>query len=267
MKIKNIKNILAVIIVTTLISCEEVIDIDLNSSNPVLVAEGVINTGSTAMVKLSYTTDYFDTEQAHAEENATIVISDNEGNSEILLHIADGLYLGSEIIGTSNNQYMVTIQNNGEEFEATSFLYPPSEILKVIFEKNETVKPGQNDSYNIITNFKDDTSSRNYYMFKYWINGEIETGSYYLIDDEYYENTGEIEYSPMRPNFELDDEILIELYSIDEETYIYYSKLNDNGEGMMGGSSTPFTPTSNFGDEVLGYFAAWSKIEYVTIVK
>jgi len=46
-------------------------------------------------------------------------------------------------------------------------------------------------------------------------------------------------------------------YSIDEGTYDYYSALNDiNGNGM--GGSTPYNPPSNFGDNIMGYFRAWS---------
>lgn len=250
-------------------SCEEVIDIDLNSSNPVLVAEGVIDNESPAWIRLSYTSDYFETEQANVEQYATVVISDNAGHSETLDYVSEGLYQGTELIGNYNDQYTITIVKDGFEYEASSSLFPPSEILSVTFEENENLKPGQDESYNIIMSFKDDPLINNFYLIKFQTSGEVEddANSYYLVDDSYYESTGDIEYSPMRLNFELGDEVMIELYSIDEETYIYYSQLNDTGGGMMGASSTPYNPESNFGSEVLGYFAAWSMVEYETIVE
>lgn len=267
MRYFNLKNSIAILTIIITAACEEVIDIDLNSSNPVLVAEGVIDNESPAWIRLSYTSDYFDTEQATIEENATVVISDNVGNSETLEYIADGLYQGSEMIGTSNKEYIITIQKDDGEFNATSKLYQPSEFISVTFEKNENIKPGQDETYVITIIFKDDLSVRNYYLFKFHTSGEAETNSYYLVDDYYYENAGEIEYSPLRINFELGDEVIIELYSIDEDAYIYYSELNDIGGGGMLGSSTPYNPKSNFGSEVLGYFTAWSRVEYITTVQ
>lgn len=87
------------------------------------------------------------------------------------------------------------------------------------------------------------------------------------MDDDYYENTGNIEYSALRLNFDLGDDVIIELYSIDDDTYIYYSELNDGSGSMMGGSSTPYNPKSNFGSDVMGYFAAWTKVEYEATVQ
>lgn len=263
----RIRNVFAVLMIVFLTSCEEVIDIDLNSSNPVLVAEGIIDNESPAWISLTYTTDYFETEQAKFEEGASVIISDNAGHSETLEYVSDGLYQGNNLIGNYNDQYTITILKDDIEYTASSKLFPPSEILSVSFEKNENLKPGQDESYMITINFKDDLLSQNFYMLKFWINGEVETSSYYLVDDAYYENTGEIEYSPFRLNFELGDEVMIELYSIDEDTYVFYSELNDTGGGMMGGSSTPYNPESNFGSEVLGYFAAWTKVQHNCIVE
>lgn len=265
----KIRNIMAVLMVLFLSSCEEVIDIDLNSSNPVLVAEGVIDNESPAWIRLSYTSDYFETEQAKFEEGASVIISDNAGNSETLEYVSDGLYQGSNLIGNDNDQYTITILKDDIEYTASSKLFPASEILSVSFEENENLKPGQDESYNITMSFKDDPLINNFYLIKFQTSGDVEddANSYYLVDDSYYGNTGDIEYSPMRLNFELGDEVMIELYSIDEDTYVYYSELNDAGGGMMGGSSTPYNPKSNFGSEVLGYFAAWSMVAYNTKVE
>ena len=265
----RIRNIVAVLMIVILASCEKVIDIDLNSSNPVLVAEGVIDNESPAWIRLSYTTDYFDTEQAKFEQGAFVIISDNTGQTETLEYVSDGLYQGKDLIGSTDNQYTISIFKDGVEYEASSKLFPPSEILSVSFEKNDNQKPGQDETYIITINFKDDPSTKNYYLIKYQTSEEVEddANNYYLIDDEYYENTGEIEYSPFRTNFEIGDEVLIELYSIDKDTYIYYSELDDAGGGMMGGSSTPYNPKSNFGNDVMGYFAAWTKVEYYATVE
>ena len=60
----RIRTIGAVLILVLLAACEEVIEVDLNSSNPVLVAEGVIDNELPAWISLSYTSDYFDSEES-----------------------------------------------------------------------------------------------------------------------------------------------------------------------------------------------------------
>jgi len=267
MEIQKIKYFASILLIIFLTACEEVIDIDLNSSNPVLVAEGEIENESPAWIRLTYTTDYFETEQAKVEDEATVIISDAAGNTEILEYIGNGYYEGTKLIGIINSKYTLSILKGDEEFEASAILFPPSEILSVGFEKSDMVKPGHDESYSITVNFSDDPSVRNYYLFQYIVNGEVETNNYYLVDDNYYETTGNIEYSPLRPDFKHGDEVFIKLYSIDKDTYVYYSELNDGSEGMMGGSSTPYNPRSNFGSEVMGYFVAWSKVEFATIVE
>ncbi len=270
MKFTSLKTTIAFLTIVLCTSCEEVIDIDLNSANPVLVAEGVVDNELPAWVRLTYTSDYFDAEQAKVEPGATVIISDKQGNTETMEYIADGLYQARNFIGNPNNQYTLSIIKDGVEYQASTMLLPPSEILSVSFEENENLRPGQTETtYAITINFKDDTLSRNYYLIKFQTSGELDedAGSYYLIDDYSYKNTGEIEYSPLRLNFNLGEEVKIELYSIDKNTYNYYSEMNNASGGMMGGSSTPYTPTSNFGSNVLGYFAAWSKVEYNGIVQ
>lgn len=267
MNIRLIKNSIAVILIVMMTSCEEVIEIDLNSSNPVLIAEGVIDNESPAWVRLSYTSDYFDTEKGAVESGASVTISDDAGHSETLTYTSDGIYQGKDLIGSLDHQYTLSINHGDVSYTASSKLYSPSEIISVSFDENANQKPGQDKTYGVTVNFKDAIQMDNYYMFKFLINKESENNSYYLVDDEFYENTGEIEYSPFHLDFELGDSVLINLYSIDEETYVYYSELSDSEGGMMGASSTPYTPKSNFGSDVLGYFVAWTKVEQQTIVE
>jgi len=85
-KLNSIAILVGIVSSLALSSCEKVIDIDLNSSNPVLVAEGKIVKDSTVWIKLSYTTDYFNVEKAVFEENATVVLSNGDKHCQILFH-------------------------------------------------------------------------------------------------------------------------------------------------------------------------------------
>ncbi|RLD80667.1 MAG: hypothetical protein DRJ10_07115, partial [Bacteroidetes bacterium] len=93
--------IAGIFIASTLIlsSCEKVIDIDLNSSNPLLVAEGQITMDSTVCITLSYTSDYFNNEEAIFEENASVVLTNGNNDSETLDYFGNGLYKGNILLG------------------------------------------------------------------------------------------------------------------------------------------------------------------------
>lgn len=240
------------------VSCEEVIDIDLNSSAPRLVAEGYIEQDSVGWVRLSYTTDYFTTEASVYMNDASVSIYNEQGDSETLDFYGNGLYRGNSLVGTENLRYTMSIVSQDFSHEATSKLFSPVQNLSVNFEKGDNPRPGQSsNNFTISIWFDDDPAIENYYLIKFQINDTLKTDRYNCIKDSYYTEGGIIEYSPMRVNFKQNDDVVVYVYSIDEGTYTYYNQLNDlYGSGMN--SSTPYNPQSNFGNEVLGYFLSTS---------
>lgn len=252
---------LLIALLFTATACEEVIEIDLNSTNPLIVVEGVIEKDSPAWIQLSYTSDYFTPEEAVMINNAKITITSNTGESEILTYIGEGNYKGVELLGIEKQRYDISIQFDDEFYTASTNIYAASEILDVEIEENSMQRPGHDASYSASITFKDEIGLNNFYMLKYIINGELQTVRYSLVDDSFYNDKGSIEFTPMMLNLELNDVVEVLLYSIDEDTYVYYSQLNDQGGNMMN-SSTPYNPKSNFGINVLGYFTGWSVVSY-----
>jgi hypothetical protein len=257
----------ALIVVIILSACEEVIEIDLNSSEPVISAEGVMEKDSVAWLRLCYTTDYFKAEESEKIENAIVTINDSEGNFENLTHLGGGFYKGNTILGETNMEYTLTFSIEDYSTSASTVLYDPVEIYSLEFMPNEMPRPGEEDSYTVTLKFSNTSAANEFNMVKFWTNGVEENALYYLVNDEYYAKGDTIEYSPFQLSFEEDDELKIFVYSIDEDTYKYYSQLNDLNGGRMGASSTPYNPQSNFGDEVMGYFPAWSFAEFLTTVE
>ena len=251
-----------------IVSCEEVIEVDLNSSKPVIVAEGLIEQDSTGWVKLSYSTDYFNMQESDYIENATVILEDDIGNFEILRHQGKGFYKGLILKGQAHRQYLMHITGQNFNISASSFLYPASTIYSLKFEESYFQYPGEMGKvYTAILTFRDNPLTEDYYMIKFWENDTLRDESYHLIKDSYYSRMDVIEYSSMRNRFEPGKKVIAKVYSIDKYTYSYYSQLNDLLESGMGGSSTPYNPKSNFGPPVMGYFSAYSYTSASTIVK
>jgi hypothetical protein len=59
LKMKLIKIAIVFLTFSLFYSCEEVVQIDLNSANPVVVVEGNISINNVCNLKLNYTSDYF----------------------------------------------------------------------------------------------------------------------------------------------------------------------------------------------------------------
>ena len=267
-KLNSIVTLAFIASILVLSSCEEVIEVDLNSSNPVLVAEGQIVKDSTVWIKLSYTTDYFNNEDAIPEEKASVVITDGNDNSEILAYTGNGIYKGDFLVGEVDENYTLDIITDENKYTAGSTLLPPSKIYEIVIAESNLQPPGQTaTAYSLEIKFKDVSVTENFYMMKFFINGTLD--SYALVDDKIFITGDTISYPVMRKPFYENDEVLVRLHTVDNETYKYYNQLNDAvSDGMgPGGSSTPYNPASNFGEDVLGYFAAWSYVSETVIIQ
>lgn len=240
-------------------SCEEVIEVDLDSSDPALVAEGVIEPGKPVELRLSYTSDYFSNEEPEYENEALAYLTDGLGNYDTLVYTGDGVYAGKSILGTENTTYTVAFSQHNNGYLASTSLLPASKIVDVWFEESTMQRPGEEDtSYEIHVTITNDSKQDNYYLFKFFINGELEDDNYSITNSRFYPDEDVLEYAPFRIDFEKGDQVDVVVYRLDEGAYNYFSQLNDLQEGGPGGGSTPYNPISNFGNKVLGYFYAQS---------
>ena len=270
---KTIYHIKSAVIITFLIiasllltSCEKVIEVDLNSSNPILAVDGKMEMDSTAWIRLSYTTDYFDNETPKYLEDATVIISNLKDEIEELVYEGEGMYRGQIMLGEENEKYTISIEDESDIFVASTELYGPTEIQEVTFEESIFSNPHSNEiTYSPTIKFVDDPTVKNYYMVKIWKNDTLRSSKYTSFEDTFFNNNDTISYSPFSAGFKLGDHLKVKVYSIDKETDNYYDQLNDNqGGGPPGG--TPYNPRSNFGYEVMGYFTASSYDEFDTVV-
>jgi len=265
----QIKYILILLCTIVFASCEEVIDVDLDSANRTVVAEGNIELGEPAWLKLSYTTDYFSDANATYITNSIVYLVDDSGKLDTLTYEGNGIYRGKNIVGAAYSTYTISMSVQNRGYNATSTLYPSATIEEVWFqEKSSSIFDDDDETkYSVHVVISNDTGQENYYLFRFYVNGELEDDWYTLANSSYYPDDDYLEYNPSRVEFEKDDDVKVYVYSIDEDTYNYYEQLNDLLENGLGNSSTPYNPQSNFGDNILGYFSAWSFNSYDATVE
>jgi len=250
------------VILGTVISCEEVIELDLNDTSPKNVIEAVItDQPGPYSVRLSQSTDFYEPGVYPAISNALIQISDDTGFSEFLTEIEEpGVYHTDQLIGTPGVLYNITVQLDDVTYNAESLLPVPVNLdsIRYVYEENNSPNPDESD-YSLHFHFQDPPNSDNYYRIKIYRNNRL-NDDIFLLSDEFFDGLY-IDYKIDKiDSLETGDLINVELLSINEDNYHYFLSLTDaiaTGGNFMA-SDAPANPPSNLDNEALGYFGTFS---------
>lgn len=247
------------------ISCEKVIDLDLNTAEPLFVVEATILKDSVCTVELTRTANYFSTDDPEYIEDAEITISDGI-SFEVLNYRERGIYEGSTIKGIEGRMYEIYISQNGIDYEGASYLATAPDIISTsynIYEEQSHLNPFGDRVVDVSCRFSDDISTDNYYIIRFSDeNGKIIEKYFLLTENE--SNSGSLNYENGEIHFTESlfyegNYIEVKLFSVDEAVYNYYLQLTDIlfwKRRIV--PPTPYNPLSNISNGALGYFAAWS---------
>jgi len=269
MKIRLTSIFIIPALISALSSCEEVIEIDLNSAHPVLVAEGYMELDSVCTLRLTYTTDYFQQESAELAEDAVVSLSDQSGASEILSYMGSGIYRGNSIRGTEFSEYTLRIETDEQINSGFSTLMPVAVLDSVRIEDFPfgSTPPGPDFPGLLTISFHNNPGIEEQYMLRLTMNGESLEDNFALTSDEFSPSSETIEFTTVVFPSEEGDTLSMEVYSIDKDTYRYYAQINEAIGGGMAMSSTPYNPASNLGEDILGYFMARSRIDTTLVLQ
>jgi hypothetical protein len=233
------------------ISCEKVIDVDLNSEDPKVVIEGTFTAGETTHnVVITRTMNFDEAAPYPTVDNAVVSVTDNLGNAQVLTFVGNGTYQATAYPVIEGRTYTLTVVADGKTYTAQSTapsLVPIDEITVLSFQFGA-------DTINALTPLRlDPAGIKNFYQFNLFNNGERLDGIY-LQDDAFVD--GIQVQQPIFDNegsYESGDTAFVEMFMIDEPVYNYFFALLQNQ------TATPANPTSNFTGGCLGYFSARSK--------
>ena len=246
----------------SLTSCEEVIDIPLDSTDPTLVIEASLKEGTQPFnVFISYSSDYYNPELPTPVVDAEVILTDGEGQEFAVPHVNSGVY-SLPFTAVAGDMYQLTVRTGGEEYQATSFLPESIEIMELIPEYQE-VNPVGDPGYQVSVRFQDPGGMANFYRLRHSINGELQNGGedMQVVNDNIFEG-GEAQLPLFQQTFDSGDLVSIELIHFDEASYDYFNSLADisggGGSGPGGATAAPGNPLSNWSGGCLGYFSASS---------
>ena len=262
----NIKSILHIIMLMvamlTVLSCQKVINVDLNEAAPVIVIDGTINDrrGPYAVI-ISKSGSYFNQPDLPPVSGAVVIISDDAGITDTLRETTAGVYLTAKIKGIPGRTYSLKVISEGKEYDASSTLSDHVNIdsLAIIKDDSQNIFFGGNDEHETpyeIHCFFRDPPEKNFYRIKVFKNDSINTANYRLYDDQY--TNGEIIELRVERNVKGGSTYRIELESLDDKTYGYYRTLEQLLFINPFFGSTPANPASNLSNGALGYFGTYS---------
>ena len=268
-----IKTTLAFILVIT-VSCQKVITIDLNTSNPQLVIEANISDQQGPYtVKLSKTVSFNNITNVPLVSGANIVISDSIGNNDTLIEKTAGIYFATDMYGIPGKTYRLSILTESKKYEAISYMPFPVDSFKLdVAVETTSGRPSigggeKKKRYQVNYDILDPEQFKNYYRFVVYLKNK-ELSSRRVFDDQF--NNGKHIIGEFRLNdtaaFNPGDTILVKLQNIDQATYNYYRTLRTGAGGLGFLSASPSNPISNISGDGLGYFSAHSERFRILII-
>lgn len=251
---KYIYILLTVVFTMSLVSCEEIVDLDLRSVDPLLVIDATIKENAPCVVLLSTTQDYYNNSSVPTVSGGIITLSDDAGNTEVLIESMPGVYQSHAMFGTANKTYTLNVKVGDDSYTATSKLLETVAIDSLYIYNIEV---GTEHFYSPTVIFDDPADVKNYYYYTTFVNG-ARLSTIYVGNDEYKNgrNTHEILFFDKEDNddrvLEIGDTIRVEMRTIDSGAYDFYLTMMYS---VAAGGGT--NPISNFSGEVLGCFSAY----------
>jgi len=268
--------ILAIVSTITMLACEEIITIDLNTASPRLTVTAIVtDQPGPYYVSLSKTESYFSSNDSFPPvRNATVTMSDDAGNSDILQESVPGTYKTSTLHGVGGRTYHLKIVAEGLTYEAFSYLPYPVKLDSVVSQKITTTGPHKkesNEGFYIKCFFNDPPGSADFYRIESVVANTDTLASYYQIYSDEVTDGQKIAYPLQRPTFNLGDIAEVELYHINAANYDYYKTANNilrNKKGPMASASAPqANPLTNISGGALGYFGTFAVSKQTVVVK
>lgn len=254
--------LLSFLLLGSLTACEKEIDIDLNSTDPKLVIEALLDdSGKGAWVKLTQTVNFSDTIGNPVQSGALVVlvrISDNRRDT--LQQLPDSAYILPNYVPVYGQEYAFEITHQGDFYRATARMPQPIAIDSLVIDPTfgtGGLPGGPSDVTNqrnalLYAFYQDPPNAVNHFQLQAFQNDTI-TDNLFLYNDEV--NSGGFQVSPVFVQTYINGRIKVELHHIDGAVFRYLTNLNTN---IGQGSASPANPISNFSGGALGYFKLYA---------
>jgi hypothetical protein len=177
-----VRKIIPVIISIVFFSCIKQVDVGMRNEKPKLVVEGNITTDTIPYtVKLTYSGQVLHADSVpdqYLEKDAKVTISDDLGNSTVLLYTHQGIYETTDpsYIGKAGRSYSVTVVlKDGKKYISTpEKMKAPVPVDSIMVRYNSYFDFNAPSRMEVFINTRDPAQEENYYRwtFNTWVGRE-----------------------------------------------------------------------------------------------
>lgn len=264
--------LILVVSLISFLSCEDVIDVDVPTSEPRLVIDASLNwfkgtTGNEQVIKLTLTAPYFN-DGVPPANNAQVTVSDENGNVfQFIEEDNTGLYYNDSFIPEINGIYNLNIVYQNETYIATETLLgvPEIDFVEQNLEGGFTGEDTEIKAY-----FTDPVDEENYYFFEFIPNIPI-IPTLDTFKDEFV-NGNQIFGFYVEEDLNPGDEVIIRNHGVSKRFYEFmFILLQQTGESGGPFETQPATVRGNCmnitnpDNYPLGYFrlSEVSQVNYI----
>ncbi|HYK77143.1 MAG TPA: DUF4249 domain-containing protein [Daejeonella sp.] len=259
-------------------SCEDVIDIKLPQGKELMVVEAWLSNKPEAQyVKLYKSVPYLSEPVYPAVRQASIILSDDAGNSEALTEVEPGKYEVKQMSFTVNRTYHLSIHAAEGSYEASTKMHRLGLALdSVVYKYEKKSLTVSKEGYYPYLYGQELPGLGDYFLLKIRQNGkELKSVSdLYIISDQYVDgNYVSAVGLNMKEPFKEGDKIKYELYSLTEDYYRFWDdvkrQLNNGGLFAVPSTNTRTNLVKKDAQSmnVVGYFGVSATMTLENTVK
>ncbi|MBO9585771.1 MAG: DUF4249 domain-containing protein [Flavobacterium sp.] len=246
-----------------LTSCEEVVNVDLDTAPAKLVIEAAINwekgtKGNEQTIKLTTTTGYFE-DVIPTVSNAIIYIENSKKERFNFIEVKKtGQYVCNTFKPIIDEEYTLTIISRGNRYIGTETLKSVASITR-IEQNNQGGFSGKDIEVKAFYN--DPADAANFYLYKYSYSNKVKS-TFYVDEDKFF-NGNEFSSFSDDEDLKTGNQIEVTHYGISQQYYNYMNILVSIAGSNVGGpfQSPPATVKGNMinvtnkDNYPLGYFS------------
>ncbi len=277
---KNFLKTIMVFLAIALASCEDVIDVPVQTANTRLVVEASLDwekgtVGNEQSIQLRTSTPFFETDTNTAVTGASVIVTnDGDGTQFVFVDQNNGAYTTDEFIPVIGQTYSLEIIYNGETYTASETLNSVTDITDVY----QGIEDGfEDDELEVHIVFTDPPELGNSYLMKFQKQGDLlprlEVGYDEFVNGneiDWWFELEEDEDTEEKEAFTPGDEVFIEMYGISEDYKDYIETLISQVGGVGIFEATPVAVkgncinTTNAANYAHGYFrlTQFNKLSY-----
>lgn len=276
---KTVLLILGVLAATFVGGCEDVVQVELNSTEPRLVIEGYLS-NTTGNFQITRSTDFYNPNDFERVSGALVVVSDETGAADTLQErgILEGVYyFVTDFASVVGGTYYATVTVDGQTFTAATTMMDQIPIDSMAFEYeegNKFVDEGEEeDGYRLHVFFRDTPNKPDYariLLRKHFRRGQFTDwySNLYLYNGRLSDGKT-VNYSSFFKVFQPGEGAEVILLSMEKTMYEYFLTLSEVSATVKGDvfDVTPANPNSNWSGGALGYFGAFNSVYAVKVVE